>query len=117
MTKHDTERVLVIEDASQVAVAIKQSLVHAGYDVSVASTGEKGLSELDRRHYDLCVLDLSLPRIDGIQVLSVLRQKSLQMKVIIVSALDSAKDRVLGLDCGADDYLVKPFSTAELLAR
>jgi DNA-binding response OmpR family regulator len=116
-TTGDAGRVLVIEDASQVAAALKQSLMHAGYAVAVASTGEQGLSELDRGHFDLCVLDLSLPRIDGLEVLSVLRRKSLTMKVIILSARDGAEDRLLGLESGADDYVVKPFSTAELLAR
>lgn len=110
-------RVLVVEDQPRVAAALKQSLVNTGYEVALAFTGEQGLSELNRGHFDLCVLDLRLPGISGLEVLRALRRQSLVMKVIVLSALDSAEDRLLGLESGADDYVVKPFSIAELLAR
>ena len=110
-------RVLVIEDESRIAAALAQSLVEAGYQAEVASTGEQALSELDRGSYDLCVLDLGLPGVGGLEVLHALRQQSVDIKVIVLSARDSAEDRLLGLDSGADDYVIKPFSVAELLAR
>jgi two-component system, OmpR family, copper resistance phosphate regulon response regulator CusR len=110
-------RVLVIEDESRVAALLRQSLLDAGYRADIASTGEQGLSELDRGQYDLCILDLMLPGVGGFEVLEVLRRKSLTTKVIVLSARDSVEDRVRGLESGADDYVVKPFSIAELLAR
>lgn len=116
-TTRDINRVLVVEDQSRVAGALRESLANAGYEVALASTGEQGLSELDRGHFDLCVLDLRLPGISGLEVLRAMRQQSLVMKVIVLSALDSPEERLLGLESGADDYVVKPFSTAELLAR
>lgn len=110
-------RVLVIEDEPRVAAVIRQSLLDAGYQTAIASTGEQGLSELDRGQFDLCVLDLMLPGLGGFELLKALRRKSLTTKVIVLSARDSAEDRVRGLESGADDYVVKPFSIAELLAR
>jgi two-component system, OmpR family, copper resistance phosphate regulon response regulator CusR len=110
-------RVLVIEDELRVAAVLRQSLADAGYEVSMASTGEQGLAELEQGHFDLCVMDLMLPGIGGLEILAALRQTSLTTKVIVLSARDSAEDRLLGLESGADDYVVKPFSIAELLAR
>lgn len=110
-------RVLVIEDEDRVAAAIRQSLVDAGYRAVVAPTGEQGLVELACGQFDLCVLDLMLPSADGLQMLAAIRRSLLPVKVIILSARDSAEDRIRGLESGADDYVVKPFSIAELLAR
>ena len=95
--KAAASHVLVIEDQSRAAAALRESLTNAGYEVVVASTGEQGLSQLDCGHFDLCILDLRLPGIGGLEVLRTLRQQSLVMKVIVLSALDSAEDRLLGL--------------------
>jgi two-component system copper resistance phosphate regulon response regulator CusR len=110
-------RILVIEDEFRVAAVLRQSLTDAGYEASIASTGEQGLVELKRRHFDLCMLDLVLPGVGGLEVLGALRHTSSTTKVIVLSARDSAEDRLLGLESGADDYVIKPFSIAELLAR
>lgn len=110
-------RILVIEDEYHVAAAIQQSLVNSGYQAVVAPTGEQGLIEFACGQFDLCVLDVVLPSADGLQILAAIRRSSSPVKVIIVSARDSAEDRLLGLESGADDYVVKPFSNAELLAR
>ncbi len=110
-------RVLIIEDETRVAAVLCQCLVDAGYLVTVASTGEQGLIELDHQQFDLCVLDMMLPGVGGLAVLNILRQNTATTKVIVLSARDSAEDRVLGLESGADDYVVKPFSIAEVLAR
>jgi DNA-binding response OmpR family regulator len=110
-------RILVIEDEYQVAAAIQRSLVNSGYQAVVAPTGEQGLVEFACGTFDLCVLDLALPGADGLKMLAAIRRSSTPVKVIILSAHDSAEDRILGLESGADDYIVKPFSIAELLAR
>jgi DNA-binding response OmpR family regulator len=110
-------RILVIEDEYRVAASIQQSLINSGYQAVVAPTGEQGLVEFACGQFDLCVLDLVLPSADGLQMLAAIRRSTSPVKVIILSARDSAEDRILGLDSGADDYVVKPFSIAELLAR
>ena len=110
-------RILIIEDEARVADAIRRELAAAGYACDIASTGEQGFFLLHRQRFDLCVLDLMLPGVDGLEIVRTLRRTSLATKVLILSARDSTEDRVLGLESGADDYLVKPFALAELLAR
>ena len=109
--------ILVIEDEPRVAEAIRHGLSQAGFHCEIAHTGEQGFFLLHRQHFDLCVLDLMLPGVDGLEILRTLRQSSVGTKVLILSARDSTEDRVVGLESGADDYLVKPFALAELLAR
>jgi DNA-binding response OmpR family regulator len=110
-------RVLVVEDEKKVARALEEGLCAEGHVVTVASTGEEGFYLGVAEPYDLILLDLMLPGRDGIEILKTLRQRRIATPVLILTARDAVEDRVLGLDSGADDYLVKPFSFAELLAR
>jgi len=110
-------RVLVIEDEAKVARALDDGLSREGYEVTLARTGEEGYYLLDSAPFDLVVLDLMLPGRDGVEVLATMRSRDRGIPVLIVTARDSVEDRVIGLDAGADDYLVKPFAFAELLAR
>jgi DNA-binding response OmpR family regulator len=110
-------RILVVEDEQKVAKALRQGLEAERYDVHVASTGEEGFFLVNHESFDLVVLDLMLPRRDGLEVLTTLRRRGLQTPVLILTAKDTVDDRVHGLDSGADDYLVKPFAFSELLAR
>ncbi len=110
-------RILVIEDESKVAHAMREGLRAEGYDVALASTGDEGLSAFRAQAADLVVLDLMLPGRDGLDVLAELRRSGETTPVLVLTARDTVADRVSGLDAGADDYLVKPFAFAELLAR
>ncbi len=110
-------RLLVIEDEAKVARALNDGLSREGYEVTVARTGEEGYYLLDSAPFDLVVLDLMLPGRDGLEVLATMRSRNRGIPVLIVTARDAVEDRVIGLDAGADDYLVKPFAFAELLAR
>jgi len=110
-------RILVIEDETKVAKALGAGLSTEGYDVRIATSGEEGFFLLNDEAFDLVLLDLMLPRRDGLQILTALRKRGVQTPVLVLTAKDTVEDRVLGLDCGADDYVVKPFAFAELLAR
>ena len=107
---------LVIEDDERVLRLLTLEIRHAGWAVNGRSSGREGLSEAVGGLYDLVILDLALPDIDGIQVCQSLRQVS-DVPILVLTARDSIEDRVRGLDAGADDYLVKPFAASELLAR
>jgi len=110
-------RVLIVEDEKKVAKALCDGLEAEHYEVRVASTGEEGFFLVNHESFDVVVLDLMLPRRDGLEVLTTLRRRGLQTPVLILTAKDTVADRVHGLDSGADDYLVKPFAFPELLAR
>lgn len=110
-------RILVVEDERKVAAALQEGLEGEGYEVRIAADGEEGLRLADRGAFDLMLLDLALPRCDGIDVLASLRKHDNLLPVFVLTARDAVEDRVLGLDTGADDYLVKPFTFPELLAR
>jgi DNA-binding response OmpR family regulator len=110
-------RILVIEDEAKIARALQEGLEGERYEVVVARTGEDGFFRASAEVFDLIVLDLMLPGRDGIEVLTTLRKRGTQTPVLILTAKDAIEDRVLGLDSGADDYLVKPFAFPELLAR
>ena len=110
-------RVLVVEDERKLAQVLGAALQTEHYDVIVARTGDEGFSRATAEAFDLIVLDLMLPGRNGLEILQTLRQRHLQTPVLILTARDGLEDRVLGLDSGADDYLVKPFAVAELLAR
>lgn len=110
-------RVLVVEDERKVAHSLRDGLSTQGYEVVVAYDGEQGLLQIGSGAFDLIVLDLMLPRRDGHEVLATMRQRGLATPVLVLTARDSIEDRVVGLDNGADDYLVKPFAFPELLAR
>ncbi|HKB14630.1 MAG TPA: response regulator transcription factor [Planctomycetota bacterium] len=110
-------RVLVVEDEPKVARALQAGLEEEHYEVVVARSGEEGFFRLNAETFDLLVLDLMLPGRDGIEILRTLRERGVETPVLILTARDAVEDRVLGLDGGADDYLVKPFAFPELLAR
>jgi len=113
----DIVRILVIEDETKVAKALGEGLSAEGYDVRIAMSGEEGFFVVNDQAFDLVLLDLMLPRRDGLEILTALRKRGVQTPVLVLTAKDTVEDRVLGLDCGADDYVVKPFAFAELLAR
>lgn len=111
-------RILVVEDERKVASFIRQGLEEEGHAVEVAGDGEAALDLiLDDRPYDLIVLDIMLPRRDGFNVLQALREQRIQSPVLLLTARDTVRDKVMGLDLGADDYLTKPFAFEEFLAR
>ena len=110
-------RILVVEDETKVAHALREGLEREKYEVVVAPTGEEGFFLVNAQEFDLVILDLMLPGRDGLEVLSTLRKRGLDTPVLILTARDAIEDRVQGLDSGADDYLVKPFAFPELLAR
>jgi heavy metal response regulator len=110
-------RVLVVEDEHKIAGFIKQGLQEEQYAVDVASDGESALDLLSGAAYDVIVLDVMLPKKDGMEVCRALRERGVRTPVLMLTARDAVEDRVRGLDSGADDYLVKPFAFAELLAR
>jgi len=110
-------RLLIIEDERKVLRSLERGLQAEGYEVATAATGEAGYEQAQTQPVDCLVLDLMLPGRDGMQVLADLRRAGNTTPVLILTARDAIEDRVLGLDAGADDYLVKPFAFAELLAR
>jgi len=110
-------RILIVEDEAKVAKALSEGLGAERYQVRVAATGEEGFFLLNQEPFDLVLLDLMLPRRDGLEILAALRKRGVTTPVLVLTAKDTIEDRVQGLDCGADDYLVKPFAFAELLAR
>jgi two-component system, OmpR family, copper resistance phosphate regulon response regulator CusR len=112
-----TPRVLVVEDEPKVARAIQEGLEADCYSVVVAHTGEDGFFLASSNDFDLVVLDVMLPGRNGIEILSAIRKQGRAIPVLLLTARDSIEDRVVGLDAGADDYLVKPFALPELLAR
>lgn len=109
--------VLLIEDERKLTSVIKKSLEIEGYATDVAYDGEEGLLKGLKKDYDVILLDLMLPKKDGIEVCKELRRRQVQAPILILTARDKIEDRVRGLDSGADDYLVKPFDFDELLAR
>ena len=110
-------RILLVEDEIKVSNALSEGLRAEGYEVTWAQTGEEGFFHASSQGFDLIVLDVMLPGRDGIEVLQTLRKQGSQTPVLLLTAKDTIEDRVLGLDAGADDYLVKPFAFAELSAR
>jgi DNA-binding response OmpR family regulator len=110
-------RVLIVEDNDDLAFGLRTALEFEGYEVDVAGDGQRGLEAVVADPPDLVVLDLMLPEMDGYTVLRELRQRGVHVPVLILTARGEEADVVLGFDCGADDYVTKPFSTAELLAR
>ena len=110
-------RVLIVEDERKLAQVLSSALQGEHYEVVVAATGEDGFYRANAERFDLVLLDLMLPGRSGLEILQTLRQRHVDTPVLILTARDGIDDRVLGLDLGADDYLVKPFALPELLAR
>jgi two-component system copper resistance phosphate regulon response regulator CusR len=110
-------RLLIVEDDVKTASALQSGLQSEGFSVALARTGEEGLLVLTTETFDLVVLDWMLPGRDGIEVLKALRARGAKTPVLLLTARDAVADRVLGFESGADDYLIKPFAFAELIAR
>jgi DNA-binding response OmpR family regulator len=110
-------RILVVEDSLPVANAVRAMLERRKYAVDVATDGETGLDFLLRDAYDAAILDVGLPKRDGFEIARRARALSITTPILMLTARDGVEDRVTGLDCGADDYLVKPFAEEELVAR
>lgn len=112
-------RVLVVEDESAIAELVSLNLRHAGYEVTIAATAEQAQAEVDRMLPDLVILDWMLPGLSGLQLARQWRssQRTRELPIIMLTARGEEGDKISGLDAGADDYLTKPFSTHELLAR
>lgn len=109
--------ILLVEDENGVANFIKKGLEEEGYNIDLAVEGNEGFSLATKNRYDLIILDIMLPGINGIDLCRQIRQNDVQSPVLMLTARDSVKDKVLGLNSGADDYLTKPFSFDEFLAR
>ena len=110
-------RIILVEDEKALASIMKKGLEENGYSVDVAYDGDEGLFMAENYSADAVILDVMLPKLDGIAVLSKLRRKGIQTPVILLTAKDALTDKIKGLDAGADDYLTKPFEFTELLAR
>lgn len=109
--------ILVIEDEAKVASFLKKGLEQSGYEIDVAIDGEEGYEKVRNNNYDVVLLDLMLPKISGLDLIPKIRESRPGLPIIAVTAKGSVEDRVQGLTLGCDDYLTKPFSFAELLAR
>jgi heavy metal response regulator len=110
-------RVLVVEDEHRIADVVRKGLCEQGYAVDVAYDGEEALQWVDIAAFDVIILDVMLPVLDGISACRQLRARGVHTPILMLTARDAVEDRVRGLDSGADDYLIKPFAFAELLAR
>ena len=110
-------RILIVEDEAGVAGFVEQGLTEAGYAVDVARDGSEGLEYALAFEYDVMVLDIMLPKMNGLDLLHEIRDQRVKVPVLLLTARDGVDDRVKGLDVGADDYLIKPFAFPELLAR
>src|SRR5712672_3011798 len=110
-------RILIIEDEAKTAAFLAQGLSENGFAVDVARRGDEGLARAREGGYDLVILDVMLPKLDGWSVLRSIRKEGTPTPVLFLTARDAVEDRVKGLELGADDYLIKPFAFVELLAR
>ena len=110
-------KLLLVEDEKQLSEALQQILIKNKYSVDAVYNGEEGLLYALSDLYDVIILDIMLPKLNGIEILKTIRKKGISTPVILLTAKATIEDKILGLDCGADDYLPKPFSTEELLAR
>jgi len=107
----------LVEDERKTAKILQEELEAESYSVALAHTGEEGFFRINSESFDLAVLDVMLPGRSGIEILSTMRRQGITIPVLLLTAKDTVEDRVLGLDSGADDYLVKPFAVSELFAR
>lgn len=110
-------RVLIVDDERKITAYVKRGLEEQGYAVDAAYTGREALEWVDVVAFDVIVLDVMLPEVDGVTVCRTLRERGIRVPILMLTARDTIDDRVIGLDAGADDYVVKPFAIKELLAR
>ena len=113
----DERNILVVEDEPKIADTLKLGLSEHGYEVAVAYDGQAGLALFERNSYNLIILDINIPLINGYELCKLVRQKDTHVPVIILTAFGSLDDKIEGYDCGADDYIVKPFEFKELLMK
>ncbi|MFD2671345.1 response regulator transcription factor [Marinicrinis sediminis] len=111
------ERILVVDDDEKITSLLRRSLAFEGYQVDIASNGQEGLGKLLEIEVDLVILDVMMPKLDGWEVCQRIRESGIHVPILMLTAKDEIDDRVKGLDLGSDDYVVKPFSLDELLAR
>jgi DNA-binding response OmpR family regulator len=111
------DTILVIEDDAAISLGLKKNLKYEGYEVLTATRGDEGLEMAIEKQPDLIILDLMLPNLSGFEVCKTLKRNEVDIPIIILSAKDQEIDKIMGLDLGADDYLTKPFSIRELIAR
>ena len=110
-------RILLVEDEDQIRKLVRMNLQMEGYEVVEAIDGAIALQYIDQQHFDLILLDIMLPEVNGFQICEQVRLRNKKVGIIIMSAKDSSEDRILGLKLGADDYINKPFNLEELLLR
>lgn len=110
-------RLLIVEDEKSLLKILEQGFTEEGYGVDIAADGEEGLYMAENIPYDAIILDIMLPKVDGLTILSTIRKKEIVTPVVMLTARDTTGDKITGLDTGADDYMTKPFDFDELLAR
>lgn len=113
----EPQKILIVEDEQPIRTLLAYNLQKAGYETVLAVNGEEAIQKAEQENLDLILLDLMLPKMDGIEVCTTLRQKGLSIPIIMLTAKSDELDKVLGLEIGADDYMTKPFSPREVLAR
>lgn len=111
------QSILIVEDEPSITTLLKYNIEKAGFSTDIAYNGEDAVRKAGLKQYDLIVLDIMLPKMDGLEVCQTLRNEQNDVPILILTAKDSEKNRVMGLELGADDYLTKPFSPKELIAR
>lgn len=112
-----SKKVLVVDDEQSILTLLQYNLEQAGFEVITASDGEQAIEVAEQENPDLIVLDLMLPKLDGIEVCKLLRQRKMNVPILMLTAKDDELDKILGLELGADDYMTKPFSPREVIAR
>jgi len=112
-----SQKILIVDDEESIVTLLKYNIEQAGFDTEIAYTGQEALNQANEHTFDLIVLDVMLPEMDGMEVCKQLRQKQIQTPILMLTAKDDEFDKVLGLELGADDYLTKPFSPREVVAR
>jgi two-component system alkaline phosphatase synthesis response regulator PhoP len=117
MEEHMSKKVLVVDDEQSIVTLLQYNLEQAGFEVITANDGEEGMKKALDEQPDLMILDLMLPKMDGMEVCKQLRQQKMMIPILMLTAKDDEFDKVLGLELGADDYMTKPFSPREVLAR
>lgn len=110
-------RILLVEDEPKLASFIKKGFENEGYQIDIAYDGRMGKSYFEYNEYNLIILDINLPYINGFELCAIIRKQNIQIPILMLTALDSINDKITGFDTGADDYLVKPFAFNELLVR